>query len=150
MVENPSANAGDIGSIPDLERAPGEGNGYLLQYSCLGNPVDRGAWRAKSGESCASILILCRLSNCRMFSSPQEGVWACGLLLLPSLLPAPRSRSSTFFLCGCASSGHITFYSVSELLSFFLKLSICLFTWLCRPLVVACRIFTCGMWDLVT
>ena len=51
VVENPSANAGDIGSIPDLERAPGEGNGYLLQYSCLGNPVDRGAWRAKSGES---------------------------------------------------------------------------------------------------
>ena len=33
-----------MGSIPGLGRSPGEGNGCLLQYSCLGNPVDRGAW----------------------------------------------------------------------------------------------------------
>ena len=46
VLENPPANAGDIGLIPGLERAPGEGNGNLLQYSCLGNPVDRGAWWA--------------------------------------------------------------------------------------------------------
>ena len=39
-------NAEDSGSIPGLERAPEEGNGDPLQYSCLGNPVDRGAWRA--------------------------------------------------------------------------------------------------------
>ena len=39
-------NEGDLGSIPELERSPGEGNGYSLQYSCLGNPMDRGAWRA--------------------------------------------------------------------------------------------------------
>ena len=37
-------NAGDIGSILGLGRSPGEGNGNLLQYSCLGNPKDRGAW----------------------------------------------------------------------------------------------------------
>ena len=34
------------GSIPGLGRCPGEGNGNLLQYSCLVNPMDRGAWRA--------------------------------------------------------------------------------------------------------
>ena len=38
--------AGDLGSIPGLGRSPGEGNGNPLQYSCLENPVDRGAWRA--------------------------------------------------------------------------------------------------------
>ena len=41
-----ACNAGDPGSIPGSGRSPGERNGYPLQYSCLGNPVDRGAWRA--------------------------------------------------------------------------------------------------------
>ena len=36
----------DPGSIPGSERSPGEGNGNLFQYSCLGNPIDRGVWRA--------------------------------------------------------------------------------------------------------
>ena len=48
-LKNPSANAGearDAGSFPGLERTPGEGNGNPLQYSCLENPMDRGAWRA--------------------------------------------------------------------------------------------------------
>ena len=40
-------NAGDVGSIPGSRRSPGEGNGNPLQYSCLGNSTDRGAWRAK-------------------------------------------------------------------------------------------------------
>ena len=39
-------NVGDLGSIPGLGRFSGEGNGNPLQYSCLGNPMDRGAWRA--------------------------------------------------------------------------------------------------------
>ena len=39
-------NAGDLGSIPGSGRSPGEGNGNPLQYSCLENPVDRGAWWA--------------------------------------------------------------------------------------------------------
>ena len=39
-------NAGDLGSIPGSGRSPGEGNGNPLQYSHLGNPMDRGAWRA--------------------------------------------------------------------------------------------------------
>ena len=48
MVKNPPINAGDIrdaGSIPGLGRSPG-GYGNPLQYSCLENPMDRGAWRA--------------------------------------------------------------------------------------------------------
>ena len=36
----------DVGSIPGWGRAPGEGNGYPLQYSCLENPMDRGGWQA--------------------------------------------------------------------------------------------------------
>ena len=40
------ANAGDEGLIPELGRSPGEGNGNSLLYSCLGNPMDRRAWRA--------------------------------------------------------------------------------------------------------
>ena len=41
-----ACNAGDLGLIPGLGRSSGEGNGYLLQYSCLGNPMDREAWWA--------------------------------------------------------------------------------------------------------
>ena len=41
-----TCDAGDLGSIPGLGRSPGEGNGYPLQYSCLDNPIDRGAWWA--------------------------------------------------------------------------------------------------------
>ena len=49
VVKNLCASAGDkgdSGSIPGLGRSPGEGNGNLLQYSCLGNPINRGAWQA--------------------------------------------------------------------------------------------------------
>ena len=46
VVKNLPANAGDVDSVPELGRSPGEGNGYPLQYSCLGNPEDRRAWWA--------------------------------------------------------------------------------------------------------
>ena len=45
-VKNLPANAGDMGSVSGSGRFPGEGNGNPLQYSCLGNPVDTGAWPA--------------------------------------------------------------------------------------------------------
>ena len=45
MVRNVPANASDSGSIPGLGRSPEEGNGNPLQYSCLGNLMDRGAWQ---------------------------------------------------------------------------------------------------------
>ena len=49
MVKNPPANVGDardMASIPGLGRSPAVGNGNSLQYPCLGNPMDRGAWWA--------------------------------------------------------------------------------------------------------
>ena len=50
VVKNPSANAGDLGSISGLGRSPREGNGNQLHYSCLENPRDRGAsWAVALG-----------------------------------------------------------------------------------------------------
>ena len=46
VVKNLPASAGDVGSIPGSERYPREGGGNPFQYSCLGNPKDRGAWQA--------------------------------------------------------------------------------------------------------
>ena len=49
VVNNPPANTGDIrdtGLIPGLGRSSGEGNGNPLQYSCLENPMDKGAWQS--------------------------------------------------------------------------------------------------------
>ena len=46
MVKNLPGRVGDPGLIPELGRSPGEGHGYPLQFSCLENSMDRGAWRA--------------------------------------------------------------------------------------------------------
>jgi len=46
VVKNPPVNAGDTGLIPGLGRSPGGGNGNPLQYTCLENSMDRGAWWA--------------------------------------------------------------------------------------------------------
>ena len=46
VVKNLPANAGDVGLIPGLGRTPGDGNGKPPCYSCLENPMDRGAWQA--------------------------------------------------------------------------------------------------------
>ena len=50
VTKNPLASAGDVrdmDSIPGLGRSPGGGDGYLLQYSCLENSMDRGAWQTR-------------------------------------------------------------------------------------------------------
>ena len=44
LLKNPPANAGDASSTPESGRSPTEGNGNPLQYSCLGNSLDSGAW----------------------------------------------------------------------------------------------------------
>ena len=49
-VKNKPTNARDTGSVPGSGRSPGEGNGNLIQYSCLGNPMDIGAWQAPWGH----------------------------------------------------------------------------------------------------
>ena len=46
VIKNLPANAGDVGLIPGLGKSPGEGNGNPLQFSCLGNPMDRETWWA--------------------------------------------------------------------------------------------------------
>ena len=46
VVKNPPANAGDMGLTPGLRRFPKEASGHPFQYSCLENPMDRGAWWA--------------------------------------------------------------------------------------------------------
>ena len=75
VIKNPPVNAGDVGSIPGLGRSSGRGNGNPFQYSFLGNPTDRGAWKAtvqratKSQtrlHNCTYILITYRL--CFLFS----------------------------------------------------------------------------------
>ena len=66
MVKKPTANAGDIrdvNSIPDPGRSTGGGNGNPLQYSCLENPVDRGAWWATVHSIANSWTQLKRLSK---------------------------------------------------------------------------------------
>ena len=46
LLKESACNAGDLDLIPGLGRSPGEGNGNPLQYSCLENPMDGGAWEA--------------------------------------------------------------------------------------------------------
>ena len=46
LSKESACNPGDLGSVPGSGRSPREGNGYPFQYSCLGNSMDRGAWRA--------------------------------------------------------------------------------------------------------
>ena len=50
VVKNLPANAGDTSLIPGSRSTPGGGNGNILQYSCLGNPMDKGAWQATVHE----------------------------------------------------------------------------------------------------
>ena len=65
MVKNPPASAGDIqdtGSVPGSGRSSGGGNGKPLQYSCLENPMDRGAWWATAHRVTKSQIRLKRLA----------------------------------------------------------------------------------------
>ena len=55
MVKNPPANAGDTSLIPGLGRSPGGGHFNLLEYSCLENPMNRGAWWAMVHKGCKEL-----------------------------------------------------------------------------------------------
>ena len=69
-VKNLPANAGDQGLIPGWGRAPGEGNSYPLQYSCLKNPMDRGAWQA-TVHGVAELYMTERLTLCTSLVLPR-------------------------------------------------------------------------------
>ena len=73
VVKNPPANAGDerdVGSIPESGRSPGGGQGNPLQYSCLENPMNRGAWWATVHGVTQSRTQLKRLSTRSVLGTP--------------------------------------------------------------------------------
>ena len=82
MVKNPLASAGDIrdmGSIPGSERSPGGGHGNPLQYSCLENSMDRGAWWAtvhRVPKSQTSSKLKADQNNSVSTSVEFSGVWS--------------------------------------------------------------------------
>ena len=76
VVRRPLANAGgvgDVGLIPGLGRSPGGGHGNPLQYSCLENPTDRGAWRATVHSVAKGLTQLKRLSMHAHIGSQRAG-----------------------------------------------------------------------------
>ena len=89
VVKNPPANAGDVrdlGSIPGSGRSPGGGHGNPLQYSCLENPMDRGAWQATVHKVHGVGTSLKKLSKrTRNSTSHRELVHTLSLLLSPPL-----------------------------------------------------------------
>ena len=81
VVKNPPASAGatgDVGLIPELRRSPGEGNGNPLQYSCLGNPMDRGAWQVTVHGIAKSRTWLNRFSLSHHKAAFGRGLCICG------------------------------------------------------------------------
>ena len=74
VVKNLPANAGDAGLIPESGRSPGGGNGNPLQYSCLGNPMDGGAWWAAAAKSLQSCPTLCDPIDGSPPGSPVPGI----------------------------------------------------------------------------
>ena len=83
MVENPPANIGDTGSIPGLGGSPGGGNGNPLQYSCLENSVDGGAWGLKESDATECVCVHTQLPGLRV-GGPTSGsnckCYVCGSL----------------------------------------------------------------------
>ena len=83
VVKNSPANAGvvrDLGSIPGSRRSPGGGHGNPLQYSCLEDPMDRGAWRSPWGPP--------ESDRTERLSTPIQGLSASQILILPGPGPA--------------------------------------------------------------
>ena len=76
MVKNPPANAGDACWIPGSGRSPRGGHGNLLQYPCLENPMDRGAWQATVHRVAKSWTRLKRLSMHTLPYIPDYLLWA--------------------------------------------------------------------------
>ena len=91
MVKNPLANAGDTDWIPGLGRSPGEGNGNPLQYSCLGNPMDWGAWWAM-GHGVTKSCIVDTIQQ--LNSNDISWDWSLAATLSSSMLGVRKERSA--------------------------------------------------------
>ena len=100
VVKDPLANAGDMGLIPGLGRSPGEGNGNLLQYSCLESPMDRGAWGGGVGGGgyspwgCKDSDTTQQLNN-----SKAEVLGFCACVSLCVWLSMPLAPESNSLMC---------------------------------------------------
>ena len=96
-LKSPPADAGDLGSIPGSGRSPGEGHGNPLQHSCLGNPMDRGAWWAKAHGVAQSQIRLSNLTtnktNKLVRSLPYYPLYGCSSQVVCKV----RSRYKGFY-----------------------------------------------------
>ena len=107
MVKTLPANVGDtrdLGSIPGLGRSPGAGNGKSLQYSCLGNPMDRGAWWAPIHGVAKSRTPLNSTTATAGYSSPNRLVWPSLKLVVLINLQSESVRSTNDNMCSAKSS----------------------------------------------
>ena len=106
-VVKSSANVGDLSSIPGLGRSPGEGNGNPHQYSCLGNPVDRGVWwTAVHGVTKSQTRLSTHASDTKQLSVLLRSLGPAPLVELePS--PSPSSGSRVTALWEDSSNGQM-------------------------------------------
>ena len=130
VIKNLSAtagDAGDIGSVPALQRSPGEGNGNPLQYSCLGSPMNRGArW--------ATVLGVLKVRHDLVTKQPPPPFL---ILLIPSfsfVLPSKISflqPEASFGFCVCNADVRKEFLQLSFYLrtSFFFNCLFCFVVW---------------------
>ena len=112
VVKNPPANARDLGSIPGSERSPGGGHGNPLQYSCLENLMDRGAWWVTIHMAAQSWTCLKRLSTSATMFSWRKADFTLYVTSLGCLLVFGVGKV-LFLFCLCAC------YSFSMSLNFF-------------------------------
>ena len=108
-----ACNAGDLGSIPGSGKSPGEGNGNPLQYSCLENPMDRGAWWAtvhgvaRIGHDLVTkppsrLSITLRLERWKPFQTPLQ-LWFWMRLEVLQTTTSPWTLHTLFSLCICST-----------------------------------------------
>ena len=95
-----ASNSGDLDSILGWGRSPGEGNGNPLQYSCLRNPMDRGAWRTTFWGG---------FPLCAYCARTQSSLRAQGGALESSLLPLYSGSCFLLFFLGAAAQDQIRF-----------------------------------------
>ena len=118
-VKASASNVGDLGSIPGLGRSPGEGNGNPLQYSCLENPMDRGAWRATVHGVAKSRTRLSDFTSLHFntISSSDENTF------LSTCLPNSLQQKGKFFHPLKRSLGLIPTFLYTSIITLSLKLS---------------------------
>ena len=111
VIKNQPANANNAGLIPGLGRSPGGGNGNPLQYSCLGNLTDRGAWWATVHEVSKESDMTQQLQCCRPppFSRPPPAPSFPVIIFLNDHLTS--TISIMFYLNGSCQTGPNWFFS---------------------------------------